>query len=228
MSQEMVTKFWNEEAGRWGLSNKNPLVGWYDAHNADPKEVELLFRGITGVPGNLLALEYGCGPGRNMIKFKDLFSRIDGADISQEILNKVPINLAESNLTPGKLFLTDGHSLTDVADASYDVVFSIICMQHIGCRSWRLDLYREFMRVLRPGGVFTFQMGFGPGHHISVDYFHEYDETDTHHRDTRVENVEDLKKDLLDKGFVDFDYVLTEPCHDHHPQWIWVSVRKPE
>lgn len=229
MSEEMVKNFWNEEASRWSLQNKNPLVGWYEQHNADPQERSLLFRNIDdSVPlGKLVALEYGCGPGRNLIKFNELFSRIDGADVSEEILAKLPENLAHENLTPGNLYLTNGHSLPDVPSNTYDVVFSIICMQHIGCRSWRLELYSEFMRILKAGGMFTFQMGYGPGHPISVDYFHEYDHTDDKHRDTRVESVEALQKDLEDAGFVNFDHVITDPCHDVHPQWIWVTVEKP-
>jgi SAM-dependent methyltransferase len=222
---DTIVNFWQSEAERWSLENKNPLVGWYAEHNDDPREKEILFRGIpTGVGS--LAFEYGCGPGRNLIKFSDLFKRIDGADISKVILEKLVANLAESNVQVPNVFHTDGHSLPQVSDSSYDVVFSIICQQHIACRSWRLELYREFLRILAPGGYFTFQMGFG-ANGSAVDYFHEYDATDTHHRDVRVENVDVLKKDLEDQGFVEFDYVLTEPCHDVHAQWIWVRVRKP-
>ncbi len=228
MSQQMVEDFWNGEASRWSIQNRNPLVGWYDQHNADPKEAELLFGKIPNIPGDLVALEYGCGPGRNLIKFKDFFSQIDGADISKEILKKIHGNLEQAGVTTKyRVWLNNGHSLPNVPSEAYDVVFSIICMQYIGCRSWRLELYQEFMRVLKPGGYFTFQMGFGPGHPLSVDYFHDYDETDNKHRDTRVENVDDLKKDLEDIGFIEFGHVITDPTHDLHPQWIWVSVRKP-
>jgi SAM-dependent methyltransferase len=223
---EHLKPFWNEEASRWSLTNKNPLVGWYDEHMNDTQEGEILFRGIPTKVGSL-ALEFGCGPGRNFIKFRDWFSRIDGVDISDEILRKLPLNLAESNTPVPNTWLIDGHSLPEVPSNTYDVVFSIICMQHISCRSWRLELYREFMRVLKPGGFFTFQMGFGPGHPISRDYFHEYGPEDLIHRDTRVEDPDALKKDLMDQGFEGFDYKLTVPCHDQHPSWIWARVQKP-
>jgi len=221
----MIKKFWADQASGWSLSNKNPLVGWYAEHNQDPREEEILFRGVPLKVGTL-ALEYGCGPGRNMIKFKDHFQRIDGADISQEILDKLPLNLEEANIPVPNLFHTDGHSLPLVNDCGYDVVFSIICMQHIACRAWRLELYREFLRVLAPGGFFCFQMGFGRND-SAADYFHDYDETDNHHRDVRVENVSVLQKDLEEQGFVAFDHVLTDPCRDIHAQWIWVRVQKP-
>jgi len=224
MADQMLKDFWAGEASRWSLGNKNPLVGWYAEHNADPNEEGLLFR---GVPRGGHALEYGCGPGRNIIKFKELFAQIDGADISMEILEKVHVNLAEAGVPVPNLYHTNGHSLSYINPTSYDVIFSIICMQHIGCRAWRLELYQEFFRILRPSGFLTFQMGFGPGHVKSVDYFHNYDDTDTEHRDTRVEDVDALKKDLEDQGFIGFDHVITDPCHDCHPQWIWVRVQKP-
>lgn len=226
MADQMLKEFWAGEAGRWSMQNKDPLVGWYKEHNEDPNEEAILFRGIPHHV-NSLALEYGCGPGRNIIKFKDFFARIDGADISKDILDKLPENLAESAVTVPTLYHTNGHNLPDVPDASYDVVFSIICMQHIGCRDWRLELYREFLRILKPGGFFTFQTGFGPGHPQSVDYFHNYDETDTHHRDTRVEDINAIKADLEAQGFTNFDFVITPPCHDVHPFWIWIRVQKP-
>lgn len=228
MSEQMIKHFWNDEASRWSPQNRNPLVGWYDQHNADEKEARLLFGDLDLYPETYVALEYGCGPGRNIIKFKDFFARIDGADISEEILRKVPENLTHAGLPELKpnLYLTNGHSLEGVESGIYDVVFSIICMQHIGCHAWRQELYHEFYRVLRKGGYFTFQMGFGPGHPLSVDYFHNYDETDDRHRDTRVEDESALQKDLEDAGFKNFTHVITDPCHDVHPQWIWVTVQK--
>ena len=104
---EVIQNFWASEASKWSLQNKNPLVGWYTEHNEDPREEELLFRGVP-VKVNSLALEYGCGPGRNIIKFKDWFQQIDGADISKDILEKVHINLAEANVPLPNLFHIDG------------------------------------------------------------------------------------------------------------------------
>jgi SAM-dependent methyltransferase len=223
---EVVVNFWNEEASRWSLQNKNPLVGWYDNHMTDMTEGPNLFRDVPVKVGGL-ALEYGCGPGRNIIKYRAGFRQIDGADISADILKKLPDNLTEANVPVPALYHTDGHSLTNVPSNTYDVVFSVICQQHIGCRSWRLEIYREVLRVLKPGGYFTFQMGFGPGHSKSVDYFHDYDETDTCHRDTRVENVNDLQKDIEDQGLVNFDHHFSINPLDVHPQWIWVRCQKP-
>lgn len=222
---EGFVEFWQGEAGAWSLENKNPLVGWYTEHMQDTSEEVLLFRGIPNAP-TMLALEYGCGPGRNMIKYKDRFVRIDGVDISSTILDKLPLNLQESNIPVPKLWRTNGYEIPDVPSDMYDVVFSIICQQHITFRSWRLNLYKEFVRVLKPGGTFTFQMGFGPGHGQSVDYFFDDLTVGPGHRDTRVEDFDVLKKDLEDCGFVNISHVITESNHDQHPQWIWVTCQK--
>lgn len=225
LDNKFVHEFWKDQASGWSLTNRNPLVGWYDDHMADPNEKKYLFDAIP-IKESDIALEYGCGPGRNMIKFKDLFARIDGADISKDILEKAPSNLEENKIPIPNLYLTNGHSLDIIKDNTYDVVFSIICMQHISCRDWRLDLYREFSRVLKPGGYFTFQMGYGPGHPISRDYFHNYGPEDEEgHFDVRVENEEDLFRDLEANGFDTIKFTITEPTHDQHPYWIWVNCR---
>jgi SAM-dependent methyltransferase len=218
---------WENEAKQWSLGRKDPLVGWYNAHLDDPNEELILFRDVPLKKG-LLALEFGCGPGRNMIKFRDHFNRIDGVDISPTILEKLPLNLQESDVPIPNTWLIDGHSMPEVPSSTYDVVFSIICMQHISCRDWRLEIYSEVFRVLKPGGYFTFQMGYGGGHPVSLDYFHNYTPDDNMHRDVRVENVDDLQKDIENAGFNSVSHVITEPCHDQHPNWIWMSCRKPD
>jgi SAM-dependent methyltransferase len=227
LENKAVVDFWD------GLASGNyrsGLVGWYDEHNDDPNEALILFKHIEYLHPSVktgIALDFGCGPGRNMIKFKNWFERIDGVDISSVVLEKAKLDLTAAGLSIPNLYLTNGHSIPDVPSDTYDTVFSIICMQHISCRDWRLELYREFLRVLKPGGVFTFQMGFGSGHPISKDYFYNYEENEPNHHDTRVESVNHLRDDLEAQGFVDFSHEITDPCHDQHPKWIWVQVRKP-
>jgi ubiquinone/menaquinone biosynthesis C-methylase UbiE len=216
--------------GFWdNLANQNyreALVGWYNDHNADPNEEKLLFRDMSFDPNESVALDFGCGPGRCIIKFRHRFKRIDGADISSVILERLQGDLVEARVPIPNLYHIDGHSLKGVPDATYDVVYSIICMQHIANRDWRLELYREFMRVLKPGGWFTFQMGYGSGHNISREYEHVYSENETSHYDVRVEDETKLVRDLIDQGFTNVDFVITDPCHDQHPQWIWAKCQK--
>ena len=224
-----IKNFWN------GLARKNPrdgVVGHYDAHNADEREAEYLFRKIELEEGNkyAVALDFGCGPGRNMIKFDNWFKRIDGADVSEVILECAKKELEEAGLSdPDRnLYLINGYDLSEITDEVYDVVFSIICMQHISDHGWRKSLFSEFWRVLKRGGWLTFQMGYGPGHPISVEYHYRFSDNEDRHRDVRIEesDVNYLKQDLWDAGFASIEYDITEPCNDQHPQWIWVRAFK--
>ncbi len=149
--------FWNNIAQSWSLQNKNPVVGWYDFHNNFPHYKLQLFRGIKNREEKQV-LEIGCGPGRNMILFRDWFKRLDGVDIAPETIEKAKINLTDAGVPIPNLWTIDGKSLPMIPDATYDIVFMVISHQHITNRAVRLNLYREAFRVLTPGGYFCFRL----------------------------------------------------------------------
>ena len=74
------------------------VVGSWREH--DDWEDYLLYL-MKYVPKNsqLVALDFGCGPGRNIRKWSSRFARIDGADISKTNLSNARIFL-KSNLPP--------------------------------------------------------------------------------------------------------------------------------
>ena len=76
----MQNNYYDEYASQWSLSFRDPVVGSYDAHNNWPDYDTVLFKDFD--TNGLVALEYGCGPGRNLVKFSDRFARIDGVDTS--------------------------------------------------------------------------------------------------------------------------------------------------
>ncbi len=219
---EQQKGFWNGLAEGWSEANMNPVVGHYANHEAWP-DYEFLFTDV-GDTTQMQALEYGCGPARNQIKYHSRFKRVDGVDIGEKNI-EIAIERTK-NLDPRPLFwVTSGDNLNMIPDESYDYVFSVICMQHINNWQTRQNIYKEIFRVLKPGGFFVAQMGFGLGHKRSVDY---YDVSDSYKEaDTRVTSPSQLEKDLLDKGFGLFNYVIKQPCCDEHPNWIWFKVRKP-
>ena len=220
--------FWDNISKSWSLQNKNPVVGWYDYHNAFEEYDTVLFRDLL-LTGKEVVLEYGCGPARNIIKWKDKFRRIDGVDIAPGCIEKAKVHLAAEKLPEPNLWVNDGQTLPMIDAAQYDIVFLVISHQHITSRSARLSLYREFLRVLKPGGYLCFQTGFGPGHPRSVDYFADTfnTETDFVDKDVRVENVEAIQKDLVDSGFTWLSHTFTRTCKDEHPAWIWIQCQKP-
>jgi SAM-dependent methyltransferase len=219
--------FWNSISQTWSLQNKNPVVGWYDFHNNFPHYKNVLFRDIHDTQEKVV-LEIGCGPGRNMILFRDKFARIDGVDIAPDTLEKARINLADAGVPIPNLWAMDGKSLPMIGDESYNIVFMVISHQHITSRSVRLNLYAEANRVLKPGGYFCFQTGYGPGHPRSVDYFAESfaNEEEFVNKDVRVEDVKALVQDVEAAGFSHTNVTFTEPCKDEHPQWLWLKTEK--
>ena len=219
---------YNRDASLWTLQTKDWVVGSYDGHNQWEDYDTYLFKS----PVSGLALEYGCGPGRNMIRYKDRFDRIDGVDIVQMNLDKAVVNLEANNVPIPNLYHNDGKTMPMIADNTYDVVFSVICLQHIACYDVRFSILNECYRVLKPGGKFCFEIGFGgrpDPHKCSGYYDNAYDAFGTNGwHDVAVEREDQLVDDLVDKiGFKNYksDIRPTGPG-DQHRNWIWIQVEK--
>lgn len=217
------------DASRWALDNRDPVVGSYDGHNACLDYDTLLFKDFDTT--GKVALEYGCGPARNLIRYHDRFERIDGVDIAQTNLDKAKINLAHHGITNYNLYQCDGDNIpTD--DKSYDVVFSVICLQHICCHSIRYSIMNDVRRVLKPKGYFCFQMGFG-GRPTALGpsagyYDNVYDAKGTNSlHDVVIDNEDCLKIDLTKIGFKNYKSdIRPQGPGDAHKNWIWVQVQK--
>ena len=215
-------------ASHWRLDYRNPVVGSYDAHNEWADYDNFLFKNFD--TNGLTALEYGCGPGRNIIRYNKRFAQIDGVDIANTNLEKAKINLDHNGIKKANLLLCDGQSIP-VEDNVYDVVFSTICLQHIACYDIRFNIFSDIYRVLKLGGKFSFQIGYGG--RVPLDAAGYYDnivdaEGTNGALDVAVLDETDLKKDLLEKiGFSNYESDIrpTGPG-DSHSNWIWVQVQK--
>lgn len=223
----MQKSHYDKEANTWSLENKNPVVGSYDEHNAWEDYDNFLFKNIETVDS--IALEYGCGPGRNIIKFNNVFSRIDGVDISHINLEKAEDNLRNNKIKNFKLFHCDGKSIP-VDDSSYDIIFSVICLQHISCYDIRFLIFSDIYRSLKPGGYFCFQMGFGGKEkRYTADYYSNDTDAKTTNggHDVSVTDPGQLENDLLKIGFKNFSFDIRETGPgDDHRNWIWARVQK--
>jgi ubiquinone/menaquinone biosynthesis C-methylase UbiE len=226
---DMQKTYYDEFGKKWSLEEKDPVVGSYEQHNLWPHWEKLLFRDIE--TKKMTALEYGCGPGRNLIKFNNLFASIDGTDISKEVLNKAKLNLESQSLYNEKIKLIHGSGdIIPVEDNQYDFVFSIICLQHIACYDIRLNIFKEIYRVLKPGGFFSFQMGFGKRNRRTSCGYHEnvIDAQKTNgNLDVRIEKESYIQDDLTIKvNFKNYQSIIVEPNCDVHEKWIFVMVQK--
>jgi len=225
---DMQRRYYNTKGLDWDLHNKDLVVGHYDSHNTWPHWERLLFRDIDTT--DMRALEYGCGPGRNLIKFNKLFLQIDGIDISKECLEKAKINLKEHAVVRNTNLLVGEGDNIPVSDNEYDFVYSVICLQHIACYSIRFNIFKEIYRTLKPNGYFSFQMGFGGRNTVSSAGYYEDATTakKTNGRfDTRIENEDYLKDDLLNKlNFKNYQSSFIAPNNCIHEKWIFVTVQK--
>lgn len=225
----MQNSYYDEYASHWTVDFRDPVVGSYDAHNGWPDYDEFLFKDFD--TKGKLALEYGCGPGRNVVKFNSRFGQIDGVDISAVNIEKAIVNLAHNNISKPNLYVTSGDNLEMISDGTYDVVFAVICFQHICVHEVRFSILKEIYRVLKTGGYLCFQMGYGGKEGIPTAGYYEniYDAASTNgHADVSIMDEMPLINDLVDKiGFKNYvsDIRPTGPG-DNHRNWIWVQVQK--
>lgn len=210
-----------------GSDSAEMVVGSYVLHEAYDYEERLL--GGVRVSASALAIEYGCGPGRMLLRLAPLFARVDGVDISPEVIEVARRRCAHLS-NPPFLSVTNGQGLPGALDSVYDVAYSVICLQHICVHAVRRRILEDLYRALRPGGLLTFQMGYGVGHAGGVPY--EADFTTARGTngvmDVTVLHPAEIAADLTEIGFVDAAYMLTPAGpSDIHAAWIFVRAVKP-
>lgn len=225
---KMQQKQYDTEASVWSIENRDPVVGSFDQHNKWDDYDNYLFKSIQSTTDKV-ALDFGCGPGRNIVKFSERFKRIDGADISDINLKNAVQWCQYNNVKVPLFYKNNGMDLQAIVSEVYDVVFSTICLQHICVHDIRFNLMKEFYRILKPGGAICLQMGFGVGHPFTVGYFeNHYEATATNSGcDTRVDSPDELKSDLEKIGFHSFEYdIRPVGPGDCHGNWIFFRAFK--
>lgn len=229
---------YDKEASFWSIEKKDFVVGSFNRQNAW-QDYELLFTGMFDFHGDAthlplssecLVLDFGCGPGRNLDKYSTNFQRVDGVDISYINLDNAKTWLKhQETYKDNMLYKTNGKDLSEIPSSKYDAVMSTITLQHIAVNHIRFSLFKEFSRVLKSGGWFTAQMGFGKGKLGAVPYSRDNFNAGTRNgrTDVYVESPDQLKTDLELCEFTDFQYWIREAGPgDEHPYWIFFRARK--
>ena len=123
----MQLKQYDTEARMWSENYRNPVVGGFDDHNAW-EDYSLLFTEIDN-PSEKIAIDFACGPGRNLVKYKDLFKRLDGVDISPVNIEKAKSYTANNGITNINLYVDD---LQDAKTEFYKILLEKVAKPRPG------------------------------------------------------------------------------------------------
>ncbi|MCL5795223.1 MAG: class I SAM-dependent methyltransferase [Patescibacteria group bacterium] len=161
-------------------------------------------------------LDFGCGNGRLSTLFKDKTIQYTGVDFSYKM-----IEIARK-IHPTPNFIVIDSLKLPFADKYFDKIFCLSVLHHIPSRIFRLELLKEFKRVLKPNGMLSLtvwnlmnepdvkalilknsilkflgltKLDFG-------DFFRSFsDETQTVRRYVHCFSARELKQLFLDAGF---------------------------
>ena len=180
------------------------------------------------------ALDFACGKGRNVTNMRNLceWQRVDGIDLSIGNINYCKENYKNylSNW-----YCNNGIDVSDLKTNEYDFVMSTIALQHIPVYDIRKSLLTDLLRVLKPQGLFSFQMGYGKdlkdkfGRAKSTYYDNSWDASGTNSiHDVRIQNENQIIDDLKEIGFVNITTNIKEigEYDAGHDYWIYIKCYK--
>lgn len=110
---------------------------------------------VNCTPAFGAALDFGCGVGRLTSALSGRFERVDGIDISPEMIERARALRAWPESV--KFLQCADPTVSILASNQYDFVLSLIALQHIPEGS-ALHYVESICRVLNPGGVAYLQM----------------------------------------------------------------------
>ena len=158
-------------------------------------------------PKSMRVLEIGCGVGRVTRALADFFGEVWAVDVSGEMIARARTYLADRPNV--HLVQTDGRSLNAVEADSFDFAYSHLVFQHIPSLEAIRNYVLDVGRLLRPGGLFKFQVQGG-----------EFEETPDTWLGATV-NLETAKQLAADAGF-ELRYHHGEGEQDF---WLWFFKR---
>ena len=108
-------------------------------------------------PKKMRVLEIGCGAGRETRALAHLFGEVHAVDISGEMIGE--LGAAVSDFPNAFVYQNNGMDLSIITGQdTFDFAYSYLVFQHIPSRQVIYSYVREVHRLLRPGGLFKFQL----------------------------------------------------------------------
>lgn len=101
------------------------------------------------------ALDFGCGLGRLAPAISRRFGSYCGVDISESMVAQA--EHLHSSAANCRFVASADQSLDVLGDSAFDLVVSVLVLQHVPVASTRAYL-RSLVRVLEPGGLLVFQL----------------------------------------------------------------------
>jgi cyclopropane fatty-acyl-phospholipid synthase-like methyltransferase len=148
---------------------------WSDAEFYESGELTLredVLNDLTNIcqgkdPRSMSVLEIGCGAGRVTRALAGFFGEVHAVDISREMVRQARRAVAE--FPAAHVYRNNGKDLGvvrhkwwkpfgTVAPVQVDFAFSTMVFQHIASREIIESYVRDVHRLLRPGGLFKFQV----------------------------------------------------------------------
>jgi SAM-dependent methyltransferase len=102
------------------------------------------------------ALDFGCGVGRLTRAMAESFAAVVGVDVAPGMIEQARRLNADRPTCSFVLNASDHLGFAD--DQSFDFVYSDIVLQHVPTEAMIERYVKEFVRVLRPGGLLVFQL----------------------------------------------------------------------
>jgi len=112
------------------------------------------------IPRANVALDFGCGVGRLTTALADHADSVVGVDISASMLDTADRVIPEGIRSRVSLVASASPQLP-IRAASIDLVYTSLVLQHMPA-TLALGYVREFMRILRPGGMAFIQVAENP------------------------------------------------------------------
>lgn len=207
----------------------------HEEHNTNPDYWDILLGDLKDKQkwADKVGLDFACGRGRNVTNMFNLcdWKRIDGVDISEGNIQSNKVSYVNQN---SNWYCNNGVDVSELKTEEYDFIMSTIALQHIPVYDIRKSLITDLYRTLKSGGLFSFQMGYGSDLDSPlgprVSYFENYYDANGTNSvcDVRIQNEEDVIKDLSEIGFTNITIEVRESYSDRgHPKWIYVKAYKP-
>lgn len=187
--------------------------------HADAEDTLDILRETTGIRGDDVFLEIGCGVGRVGRVLAPLVREWIGCDVSPNMVELARRRLI--GLENARLQEISGYDLQPIPDASVDVVYTTVVFMHL--EEWdRYTYVLEAMRVLKPGGRF-----YCDNADIASDagwaMFEESRKISPKARPPQISkcsSVPEIQAFLTRAGFIDVNVAT-------RPMWVYGWGRKP-